>query len=43
MTGRTVLHQIPAGTEINIAVQGWPVGLYTVQYGASVGRLVVQR
>ncbi len=43
MTGRSMFHQIPAGTEMNIVVQGWPVGLYTVQYGSSVGRLVVQR
>lgn len=43
LTGRAVLTQIPNGTEMNISVQDWPAGLYTVQYGTSLGRLAVQR
>lgn len=43
MTGRIVLRQIPVGLMTNIPVQRWPAGLYTVQYGAIVGKLSIQR
>lgn len=42
MTGRAVLRQIPSGTMTQIPVRQWPNGFYTVQYGATRARLLVQ-
>lgn len=43
MTGRLMLELVPDKTGMLIDVQRWPVGMYTVRYGQSVGKVMVQR
>ena len=43
ITGKAVVRQVPDADRMIIPVQDWPAGVYTVQYGAAINRLVVQR
>lgn len=43
MNGRQVHRQVPTGNRISLQVAQWPTGIYVIQYGSAVSRLVISR